>query len=468
MRTALKVQDANTVHNGAHPKSANPLLPEINPVGCQGGFAAGDENQVGDLVVGNPTGNPTCNPAGNIVGVPVVNQEYDAYADDERDSLRAWRARWRQIMQTAIIYFDGIPANQVEKLKGYLTLLGSTTQPFYDQKVTHVISENQHNELATKARDHGCKVYTTQKLSRFLGSLLGKTLTAAVDDGHSNRLAQLLEDDSRMSTAQNRRDDFVSFRGPYLLISDSQGYHRPLVIKEWRAAHDVDDSEWPQLRRAPLGVSPFTAKSALKSDKRRYHEQQQQHKRQAPLAQVVEEESEDEDASAKRFQAETAAPLLKKRRTGDTSDKENQMMDARAMRPIPAQSTNSTRLRDFGEIVASGVPRYSQTSTKSFSARDSVNSREMASLRRKVTGSQVLVTKSAVADASKPHRAQARAKPAKKPGYCENCLERYNDLQEHLTSRTHQQFAANESKFLGLDQVISQLQRPSNLLNRDA
>lgn len=45
-------------------------------------------------------------------------------------------------------------------------------------------------------------------------------------------------------------------------------------------------------------------------------------------------------------------------------------------------------------------------------------------------------------------------------GYCENCREKFEDLDEHQHSRRHQRFAMNDANFAELDALLSQLQRP--------
>ncbi|KAF2262673.1 hypothetical protein CC78DRAFT_519625 [Lojkania enalia] len=46
-----------------------------------------------------------------------------------------------------------------------------------------------------------------------------------------------------------------------------------------------------------------------------------------------------------------------------------------------------------------------------------------------------------------------------KPGYCENCREKFNDFDEHVVSRKHRKFATTVDNWLELDQLLSQLER---------
>ena len=46
-----------------------------------------------------------------------------------------------------------------------------------------------------------------------------------------------------------------------------------------------------------------------------------------------------------------------------------------------------------------------------------------------------------------------------KPGYCENCREKFNDFDEHVVSRKHRKFAVTTDNWLELDQLLAQLDR---------
>ncbi|KAL4780426.1 Dfp1/Him1, central region-domain-containing protein [Aspergillus varians] len=47
-----------------------------------------------------------------------------------------------------------------------------------------------------------------------------------------------------------------------------------------------------------------------------------------------------------------------------------------------------------------------------------------------------------------------------KPGYCENCRDKFDDFDEHVMTRKHRKFAANLSNWAELDSLLFQLERP--------
>ncbi|KAL4978783.1 Dfp1/Him1, central region-domain-containing protein [Aspergillus desertorum] len=47
-----------------------------------------------------------------------------------------------------------------------------------------------------------------------------------------------------------------------------------------------------------------------------------------------------------------------------------------------------------------------------------------------------------------------------KPGYCENCRDKFDDFDEHIMTRKHRKFAANNANWAELDSLLFQLERP--------
>ncbi|KAK4506907.1 hypothetical protein PRZ48_000640 [Zasmidium cellare] len=47
-----------------------------------------------------------------------------------------------------------------------------------------------------------------------------------------------------------------------------------------------------------------------------------------------------------------------------------------------------------------------------------------------------------------------------KPGYCENCRDKYEDFDEHIASRKHRKFATTQENWKELDELLLELKRP--------
>ncbi|KAI5281492.1 hypothetical protein KEM54_003264 [Ascosphaera aggregata] len=53
-----------------------------------------------------------------------------------------------------------------------------------------------------------------------------------------------------------------------------------------------------------------------------------------------------------------------------------------------------------------------------------------------------------------------REKRDPKPGYCENCRDKFNDFEEHITSRKHRKFAMTASNWVELDHILDYIHSP--------
>ncbi|KAF7117968.1 hypothetical protein CNMCM5793_007318 [Aspergillus hiratsukae] len=57
-----------------------------------------------------------------------------------------------------------------------------------------------------------------------------------------------------------------------------------------------------------------------------------------------------------------------------------------------------------------------------------------------------------------PKKKERRRDP--KPGYCENCRDKFDDFEEHVMTRKHRKFATNKANWADLDALLEELERP--------
>ncbi|KAJ6160751.1 hypothetical protein N7470_004147 [Penicillium chermesinum] len=57
-----------------------------------------------------------------------------------------------------------------------------------------------------------------------------------------------------------------------------------------------------------------------------------------------------------------------------------------------------------------------------------------------------------------PKKPERRRDP--KPGYCENCRDKFDDFEEHTLTRKHRRFAQNSANWAELDALLFEIQRP--------
>ncbi|KAL3443650.1 Dfp1/Him1, central region-domain-containing protein [Aspergillus insuetus] len=115
---------------------------------------------------------------------------------------------------------------------------------------------------------------------------------------------------------------------------------------------------------------------------------------------------------------------------------------AHAYRPVDAPTTASTEKSYSSRMSKSARPdklghiEEETTQSESNDTKHRTNSRRGAEIRKK----------------------ERRRDP--KPGYCENCRDKFDDFDEHVMTRKHRKFAANGANWAELDSLLMQLARP--------
>ncbi|KAF9876067.1 g1 s regulator [Colletotrichum karsti] len=68
-------------------------------------------------------------------------------------------------------------------------------------------------------------------------------------------------------------------------------------------------------------------------------------------------------------------------------------------------------------------------------------------------------TSKLIRTSSKTQAPPAKSKRDLKPGYCENCQDKFKDFDEHILTRKHRKFAENDDNWAELDDLLNQLER---------
>ncbi|KAL0934261.1 G1-S regulator (Dfp1/Him1) [Colletotrichum truncatum] len=77
-------------------------------------------------------------------------------------------------------------------------------------------------------------------------------------------------------------------------------------------------------------------------------------------------------------------------------------------------------------------------------------------------------TSKLVRTSSKTQAPPAKSKRDLKPGYCENCQDKFKDFDEHILTRKHRKFAENDDNWVELDDLLCQLGRMPKGFGRKA
>ncbi|KAG9503847.1 hypothetical protein J7337_003805 [Fusarium musae] len=301
------------------------------------------------------------------------------------------------------------------------------------------------------------------------------------------------------------------FKGPHIYVWDMDEKNKPIMVREYPKVANKADGEWPQFRSVGNGRCPFVEDHDVpEKDHRRQREQEK--------ARVA--KREETAPVLKPPQVPMPKPVTGKRTITEMEDGQSR---ARAATPTdifnPAMATMSKAVdarpqnaftsraaagRLFaGEPVASGVQPSNITSairSQMVSSTSGINgakagtSKEVHGLQRKVlqkaapasfdvssrrlaeVSMDVASSRSTTMgrhtsrpaevqeeDAQKTER-RTQSQPLKskrdlKPGYCENCQDKFRDFDEHILSRKHRKFAENDENWTELDSLLSQIKR---------
>lgn len=435
--------------------------------------------------------------------------------DETRDTSehREWQRQWRLIMAESHIFFDGVDDASVEKVKPSLAKIGSTVETFFGSVVTHIVTrrpildtEYPATDVLARAKQLSIKIWTYDKLIRFLTNLLGYTPRPANFTGHphATKLSHMLREEKLVGPndrdPHTKRDDHHYFKGPYLMLWDPTHHYRPFMMKEYAKVDSHLDGDWPRFHVSTHGRSPFI------ESRGHHHRVVALGKRSAHPAgadndprKILLREDQDETAQETRLQiAEPVTPRV-------LMQQEMYTESATTTPVTPAALATRSFTK---EMMASGINTSTMTSAIQSVARSAgmgsgattgpgggngltpvmaqVPSRELSKLKRQTlarslpppvhlrtplqsrgdspSGLTPSITTTAVAgtSSSTDSPVAVRAPPPPQPpksGFCENCREEFDDITIHVESKKHRRFATDPASFLKLDMLISTLDR---------
>lgn len=340
----------------------------------------------------------------------------------------------------------------------------------------------------------GIKVWTMDKLYRVVEALSQDSGDSGVDvRAHQARerqardaeLSRLLEKDKRYATSDKSwMTDMVQFRGYYVYIRDMDERTKPVMIRDYPKTQNKENGKWPQLRPNPVGRCPYAEEPRRKLDA----EQRAAVESTKAYALTLENNQSKERLEARIALAERSNPNTSEMPPPQKRSSTDQ---------IPLFGSAQASLRRVprfvqGEPVASGVQPSNITSAVRSQMISSAaalpggkggSSRELMALKRKVlerngAGEQAFNTMRAaindegnrqpkrkhldeiVEETTRPVARKKRVvEKEAKPGYCENCRDKYDDFEEHIVSKEHRKFAINDDHFRDLDALLAQLGR---------
>ncbi|GAA5879599.1 hypothetical protein JCM16303_003268 [Sporobolomyces ruberrimus] len=376
----------------------------------------------------------------------------------------------------------------VRSPKSYSLLNGQKLRPHAGDLEKNPFIDSQ--DILSKAVEINLKIWHLEKLNLILARINSHSpnkVDAALQRNPS--LPSLLRDEQLYGTRE--RDPFVPRTDMhyfpsnkyYILVEDSTGEHRPIVIQEYDKPRKYEDPSWPVLYGGIEGRSGFYKYEGPPiTYEDRAHTQPPLPKRPvlAPSAKTV-----DGTASTKLMAgfSTTAA-----RAVGAPN-----LRRAISLQNVPRAGTaNVSALEDSKHAAPGGIHRRDSyiaasgnsqiitsntgTSTRSGAAMQPGNGKGAAIDKRLAvlanrtvsvsmgggTSSKREIAKglkrSMSVDSQLVRLGKPREEP-KKPGYCENCRIKYDDFKTHVISNKHRRFALNDKNWVELDELLENIAR---------
>ncbi|KAG5519177.1 hypothetical protein PMAC_002265 [Pneumocystis sp. 'macacae'] len=423
--------------------------------------------------------------------------------EETNAKIREWQKQYRRAFPSFKFYFDSVDQNMKHKLIKQINKLGGTVEAFFSRNVTHVITtrpipdftnislqlarksglttdttlatssapqnrsrklfglgnilkdscitgkSNQEellrNDVLIKAHEYDIKIWSFDKfVNRILRSLLDSSLTPT-----QPKLSHLLYDEKVNGTRERDRtaprEDYVYFKGPYIFVRDMSNIYRPIIIKEWPKPPNgkVSEGEWPQFRVTDFGHCPF-----IRNNYRKSH----------PPSSLPKHEMFKELQNITESSKNLKGIFF------------NHLKDNSHRICSQLQSINQTDINASGIIqsnLTSTVRSQTSANARSGGMAGSITiplSKSVDDLKRKVF-IQVQQRRSIQENINTFQQSQIdptdkkKVKVESKPGYCENCREKFEDFDQHINSRRHIKYATNNENFAELDELLSSLKR---------
>jgi regulatory subunit for Cdc7p protein kinase len=288
--------------------------------------------------------------------------------------------------------------------------------------------------------------------------------------------------------------DIIPFRGYYIYVHDMDEKLKPVMVREYKTVQEKEDGEWPQFRSVPLPRCPFLEDpQAVKREAREEEKRRRQREAEEEIRRAQRQQPRTRAAAATLEAARDGRPVLQEseQASNRTVRPAPATVPVKAFDPPPVKRTTTNTSLDSMpprmmtahitanarpglEPMASGLQQANVTSAirsqmiSSTAAAPSIRNippKETHHLQRRAverrttlsTTSVLAVEEARVAVNAEPGRKATRRKPElagihedgeeedcskqtskerpvvqrdPKPGYCENCRDKYDDFAE--------------------------------------
>ena len=274
--------------------------------------------------------------------------------------------------------------------------------------------------------------------------------------------------------------DLIHFKGPFVYVYDLFSQNRPTMVRDYPKAPRREDGTWPQFRSVSSGKCPFIEESVhQRREKDRGRERERLKAKEAKEAELLKAQGKVVEKVKEIVEIQDIAVNIPARRSASVESRAS--TNSKRPPPIPLYRRSISRQentvaftatnqqapgRYTHEPAASGVqPSHITSAIRSHNVSSHQDqpgtragmSKEIYGLQRKVAGNVLLgnprgpslIARQLLEPAAPametrrratensmraPQSAAAVKKPAKKPdpkpGYCENCRDKFDDFED--------------------------------------
>ncbi|KAJ2358232.1 Cdc7p-Dbf4p kinase complex regulatory subunit [Coemansia sp. RSA 2618] len=309
--------------------------------------------------------------------------------------------------------------------------------------------------------------------------------------------------------------DFYYFKYVYVLVEDATHLHRPAIMEDYRPPEDGMEPPWPKLYMVPTGRCPFvqyedpttSSKSSDTDAEDNKENMTPEPEHTLPTAQLLSKTPASRMCTPRRA-AWTPTAARKEPESahkpfatvaGDNSragaadqlltptrpprNPAAGVLTAAAGRENAAQRPMHENALGIMDSNASGIVQsMGVTSTSTAFNMNAVDPVLQRSLLQNLNGGRVThlsrleqpvaARADSQASATRPRgkappiprtkkaRVPVRRPVVARPGYCENCRVKFQDMLEHVKTPQHRRFASNERNWVDLDALLDRERRP--------
>ncbi|PYH93983.1 zf-DBF-domain-containing protein [Aspergillus ellipticus CBS 707.79] len=421
-----------------------------------------------------------------------------------------------QSLSGAVFYFDSIPDKIRNHFAKQVLALGAREEKFFSHRVSHVVTsrpippeleaagpgkyspgltkqvgsnmelqqcalgsasmslkdcirrQQKEVDVLLKAREMRLAIWTTARLRQIITNL-GESIHAGGDK--NSNISQSLDDDEEEDLSRPSAHSLpktpIPFKGYFIYVHDRTEKTRPVMIREYsRVTNAQDDGSWPQpTDPIPGDGSPFFKRRLTNARYRQPRREQYKppHQQQQPSQRESVNRRSDH-----RPPIPCARALFNSYEPAASGIQPSNITSA-----IHSQSVSSTAAAPGTKAaVSKAVHLLSHPTPYRNSGRKTENE-----IRENRPGTTSHTTprlngpeNGAEEEPRKTETLKRRASTTNdrgemnhrvpKSGYCENCSDRYDSFDQHITTPKHRRFATNPANWADLDALLVRLQRP--------